>query len=77
MVYNNKNTYYSGGIEMRAFVDKEECISCGLCPDICGDIFSMDDDGLAVAKDIEIPEEILDEAQDAEASCPSEAITIE
>ncbi len=64
-------------IYMRANVDKEECIGCGLCPDICPEIFSMEDDGLAVAKDIEIPEDVLESAQEAEDSCPSDAITVE
>ena len=29
---------------MKAFVDKETCIGCGLCPSICPDVFAMDDD---------------------------------
>ncbi|MPW27104.1 ferredoxin [Alkalibaculum sp. M08DMB] len=62
---------------MKAFVDKDLCIGCGLCPDICGDIFTMNDEDLAVAKDIEIPDEILDEAKDAESSCPVDAIKVE
>ncbi|HEY8364564.1 MAG TPA: ferredoxin, partial [Haloplasmataceae bacterium] len=30
---------------MKAFVDKNTCIGCGLCPEICPKIFRMDDDG--------------------------------
>lgn len=62
---------------MKANVDKDLCIGCELCPDICPEIFSMDDDGLAVAKDIEIPEDIEDSAKDAESQCPVEAISVE
>jgi len=62
---------------MKAFVDPDLCIGCGLCPDICGDIFSMTDDDLAIAKDIEIPEELVDEAKDAATSCPVDAIKVE
>lgn len=62
---------------MKAHVDKDICIGCGLCPDICPEIFSMDDDGLAIAKDIEIPEDIVDSAKDAESQCPVEAISVE
>lgn len=62
---------------MKAHVDPDLCIGCGLCPDICGEIFSMDDSELAVAKDIEIPQELEDEAKDAESSCPVDAIKVE
>lgn len=62
---------------MKAYVDKDTCIGCGLCPEICPEIFSMEDDGLAVAKDIEIPDDILESARDAEESCPVDAITVE
>lgn len=27
---------------MKAVVDKETCIGCGLCPSICPEVFSMD-----------------------------------
>ncbi|OPJ61941.1 ferredoxin [Clostridium oryzae] len=61
---------------MKAVVDKDTCISCGLCPTICSEIFEMDDDGKAVAKDEEIPDEILDSAKEAEEGCPVSAITV-
>jgi len=62
---------------MKAYVDKETCIGCELCVEICPEIFEMEDDGLAAAKDIEIPEDLLEDAQEAEESCPTDAITIE
>lgn len=62
---------------MRGYVDKDTCIGCGLCPEICPEIFEMDDDGLAIAKDIEIPEDVEDSAKEAEESCPVDAITVE
>lgn len=62
---------------MKGNVDKDACIGCGLCPEICPEIFSMEDDGLAVAKDIQIPDDVLESAQEAEDSCPSDAITVE
>lgn len=62
---------------MKAFVDKETCIGCGLCPTICPEIFEMDDDGKAVAKDIEISAAHEDDAKDAEISCPVSAIKVE
>lgn len=62
---------------MRAFVDKNTCIGCGLCPSICSDIFEMDDDGLAIAKEIDIEDSLIDSAKEAEDSCPVGAITVE
>ena len=62
---------------MKAYVDKNTCIGCGLCADICPEIFEMEDDGLAVAKDIDIPDDLLESAKEAEESCPVDAITIE
>ena len=62
---------------MKAAVDKEICIGCGLCPSICPEVFSMDDDGLAVAIDEEIDDNLIDSAREAEESCPTDAITVE
>lgn len=62
---------------MRAHVDKDLCIGCGLCADICPEVFSMDDDGTAIAIDGEIAETDLDSAQEAKEQCPVDAITIE
>jgi ferredoxin len=62
---------------MKGYVDKDICIGCGLCTDICPDVFSMDDDGKAIATDDEIPEDSIDSAKDAESQCPVEAIKVE
>jgi len=62
---------------MRAHVDKDICIGCGLCPDICPEVFSMDDDGKAIAIDDDIPDDLIDSAKDAESQCPVEAIKVE
>lgn len=61
---------------MRGHVDKDTCIGCGLCPDICPEIFRMDDDGKAIADDTEIPDDLIDSAKEAESQCPVEAITV-
>jgi len=62
---------------MRGYVDKDACIGCGLCPTICPDIFEMEDDGKAVGKNVDIPSEIISQAQEAERDCPVDAITVE
>ncbi|NMA86670.1 MAG: ferredoxin [Tissierellia bacterium] len=62
---------------MKAVVDKDSCIGCELCTSICPEVFSMDDDGLAVAIEEEIDESLVESAKEAEESCPTEAITVE
>ncbi|MFZ7131601.1 MAG: ferredoxin [Eubacteriales bacterium] len=62
---------------MKAIVDKDLCIGCGLCPEICSEVFEMDDDGKAIASDMEIPDELQDDAQDAASQCPVDAIAVE
>lgn len=64
-------------IKMKGFVDKDTCIGCGICVGVCPDIFEMDVDDLAVAKEIEIPEDVLEAAKEAADQCPVAAITVE
>ncbi|MGL5313876.1 MAG: ferredoxin [Peptostreptococcaceae bacterium] len=61
---------------MKAKVDKDTCVGCATCPGICPEIFSMDDDGKAVAKSEEIPENLQSSAEEARDSCPVSAIDI-
>lgn len=54
------------------------CIGCGLCTGICPDVFFMGSAGLSEAKaDGTVPEDCLDAARDAAASCPVNAIELE
>ncbi|MFO7612974.1 MAG: ferredoxin [Clostridia bacterium] len=62
---------------MVAKVIKDECIGCGLCEQICPEVFSMDDDGMAVAIAEEIPSASEGCAEEAAESCPTNAIEIE
>ena len=61
---------------MKAYVDKDTCIGCELCTQICPDVFSMDDDGKSVAIDDDVPANLQDEAVEARDSCPVSAIDI-
>lgn len=62
---------------MKANVDKETCIGCGLCPSICDAVFEMDDDGKAKVIADPVPEACESDSKDAEASCPVNAISVE
>ena len=61
---------------MKAYVNKDTCIGCELCTQICPDVFSMDDDGKSVAIDDDIPANLQDDAVEARDSCPVSAIDI-
>ena len=62
---------------MKADIDRDGCISCGLCASICPEVFRMDDEDLAEVYVDEIPEEVEDTAQEAAESCPVSVINIE
>lgn len=59
---------------MKVKVNKDICIGCGACQAIAPNVFEIEDDGLAVAKDIQIPEEEKEDVVDALEGCPTSAI---
>ncbi len=62
---------------MQAFIDKNGCISCGLCVSICPVVFAMDDDGKATSIINQVPEGSVDGAKEAEAACPASVVILE
>lgn len=62
---------------MKASIDRDGCIGCELCSEICPDVFRMDDEGLAEVYVNPIPEDAEESAQEAADNCPVEAITVE
>jgi len=62
---------------MFAEVDKDACIGCGACPDICPEIFKLEDDELAAAYNNPVPSDLAESAKEAAESCPTEAIYLE
>lgn len=62
---------------MKAYVNQETCISCGLCEGVCPDVFELNEEGKSVTILDEIPDEFLSSAQDAESGCPVDAIVVE
>jgi ferredoxin len=60
---------------VRATVDKDQCIGCGLCPQVCPQVFEMGDgDKARVRDDADYDAGCAREAAD---SCPVAAIAVE
>jgi ferredoxin len=62
---------------MKAYVDQDGCISCGLCIDACSEVFSYNEDGLSVPIEGDIPKDCIERAEEARDGCPTEVISIE
>ena len=58
---------------MRAYVDQETCIGCGVCVATCPEVFEMNEDGKAVAT-ADTTDENRACVMDAIDACPVTAI---
>ncbi len=54
----------------------EACISCGLCVEICPEVFELPENELARVKADPVPQEAQAKAREAAESCPTSAIEI-
>jgi ferredoxin len=61
---------------MKAVIDRDGCIACELCIDICPEVFQMAEDGYAEVIVDEIPEDAEDSAIEAQEGCPESVITV-
>lgn len=61
---------------MKATVDQDTCIGCGLCVSICPEVFEMEGD-VAVAYVDPVPEGSAADCRQAAEDCPVGAITVE
>lgn len=59
---------------MQVEVDPELCISCGVCIEMCPEVFNWGNEDKAVAVRDEVPDELEERAHDAVEGCPTEAI---
>lgn len=65
-------------------VDKDTCIACGACGAAAPDIFDYDDEGIAeniLEGDrnqgvVSVPEEWLEDLEDAYEGCPTDSIRV-
>lgn len=62
---------------MKAKIDRDGCISCGLCPETCPDVFQMAGDGKAEVIVDEVPNGMEDLAQEAAEGCPVSVIAVD
>ncbi len=61
---------------MKASVDQDGCISCGLCIDVCPEVFSYNENNVSQAIEGDIPEKNLKEAEEARDGCPVSVIDL-
>lgn len=62
---------------MKAIVDRDACISCGLCTTMSSEVFELDDEEIAIVIADPVPEDAVEDTKEAADSCPTEAISIE
>jgi ferredoxin len=63
---------------MKALIKSDVCIGCGLCVDICPEVFVMDGEAnVAKTKLDRVPAELKEKCSEAATNCPVEAIIIE
>lgn len=61
---------------MKVEINREGCISCGLCAATCPEVFRIADDGLAEVYKQPTPE-LEGNAQEAAENCPVQVIAAE
>lgn len=63
---------------MRITVDGARCMGHGRCYTLAPDLLDYDDEGYVTIRDltIDVPPDQIDAAEEAEASCPEEAVSL-
>jgi len=60
---------------MKAKVDADTCIGCGLCESTCAEVFKMDGDKAVVVGSV-VPKDAEDCCKKATEDCPVTAISV-
>jgi ferredoxin len=61
--------------DMKAVIDADMCIGCGLCAQVAPEVYEMQDDKAIVIGD-DIPEDKVEDAKSGADQCPVTAIVI-
>ena len=61
---------------MKVRVDPDLCTGCGVCIELCPEVFELQDD-VSVATVSEVPAEHEDAVREAADACPVEAILVD
>ncbi|NMA38353.1 MAG: ferredoxin [Papillibacter sp.] len=61
---------------MKAFINRDGCISCGLCIATCPEVFQFASDGLAEVIVETVPKESEAAAIEAQEGCPVSVIEV-
>ena len=61
---------------LRAFADRDRCCGYGLCVQLCPEVFKTDDNGLVYLDSEIVPAGLEEQATEAAASCPAEALRV-
>ncbi|ACC43140.1 MULTISPECIES: ferredoxin [Mycobacterium] len=60
---------------MKVRVDDQRCRGHGMCLTLCPEVFSLTDDGYAVAITSDVPMELEEAVREAIQCCPEQAIS--
>jgi ferredoxin len=61
---------------MKVRVDPGVCAGFSVCLGLCPEVFELHDDGYAIVRVIDVPQELEDAVRAAVNQCPSRAISL-